>query len=186
MRGWLWVTLILGAAACEVNPFAPVGNVERFTPPPEYRTWYAEMEACTGRRGNYDAVVWWLVDSLTTPVGWHNIAATWTAPHTVRIRRGYKGNDWVVRHEMLHDILQTVDQPSPPFGVCNRPAPAVPARNGRTGRDAWLVLRDSSVSASRTHRAPHARARDGGRWVAFPWPGSTDRMSAPTRGSRSG
>jgi hypothetical protein len=112
---------LLLATGCGGDAFAPVGNVERFTPPPDYRTWYAETEACTGLQGNYDDIVWWLADSLEAPHGSELVTGTWTAPHTIVFRRGYQGDVWVVRHEMIHDLLQTTAHPSPPFRLCDNP-----------------------------------------------------------------
>lgn len=115
MRGWFGV-LLLALVACG-DPFAPVGRVERFTPPPVYREWYTAMERCAGRTGDFDAVRWFVVDSLASPDA-GMIAGSWTAPHTIRLRRRWE-NQWpVITHESLHDILGTSEHPDPPFHVC--------------------------------------------------------------------
>jgi len=36
----------------------PTGAIA-FFPPASYRTWWNEVEACSGRTGNFDAIVWY-------------------------------------------------------------------------------------------------------------------------------
>lgn len=136
-----WAVLLLLAGCTGEDPWGPVGAVVPFAPPPEYRTYYAAMEACSGRTGDFDAISWWLADSLRTPPGELVTKGEWEAPHTIRLRRGYEGNDWIVDHEMLHDLLQTTAHPSPPFGVCDAPEPSAGVRPpGPVGGDARTGL----------------------------------------------
>jgi hypothetical protein len=114
-------------AGCSEDPFHPVGEAERLTPPPEYRVWYGVMEGCTHRVGDFDLIQWWLADSLAGPPDTKWIGGTWSKGHIIWLRRwtGYEAAEDSVRtvlHEMIHDLLDTVDHPRPPFGVCDDPA----------------------------------------------------------------
>ena len=105
-------------AACAADPFAPLGREERITPPETYRRWYAAVERCAGRQGHFDAVRWYVADSLANPDHRGVVTGTWTAPHTIRLARRFAQDSGTVAHESLHDILQTKDHPVPPFGTC--------------------------------------------------------------------
>ena len=118
MRARWGVSLAL-LVGCRADPFGPVGASARFAPPPIYRVWHAEVEACAGRASNFNAITWWVADSLGSPPGVSETFGTWTPPHTIRLRREYLMEEWVVKHEMLHDLLQTTDHPIPLFEVCD-------------------------------------------------------------------
>lgn len=110
--------LVVLLPACR-NAFAPLGGWEAFDPPPEYQRWYDAVAECAGvPYANVKRIRWELADSLETPSGSREVLGAWEAPHTIRLRREYKYVEWVVQHEMLHDLVQTADQPVPPFGSC--------------------------------------------------------------------
>ncbi len=147
MRGWCGVALILGAAACEGNPFAPLGNVERFNPPAIYRDWYQQEATCAGLTGRFDAITWEVADSFMSAPGQRTVFATWTAPHLIRLRRDQVMNEYLVKHEMLHDLVQSTAEPDPPFGACETMLPA--------GRSV-----DRGVAIPAGHWAPHRGQED--------------------------
>lgn len=114
-------------AGCSDDPFHSVGRAERFTPPSAYRAWYTVMERCTHRVGDFDLIRWWIADSLAGPPDAQLIGSTWSEGHIIWLRRwtGYEATDDSIRtvlHEMIHDLLETVHHPRPPFGVCDDPA----------------------------------------------------------------
>ena len=95
--------------------FAPEGD-QPMEPPSEYRAWFAATEACSGRSGNFDRIVWHVVDgeSFECPSG--RCVGRWNDNHHIYIASAYRVNELVVRHEMLHDLLGRPGHPNPPFG----------------------------------------------------------------------
>lgn len=91
----------------------PVGAVP-LDPPPIYRSWWQEVEACSGRSSNFDAISWYYVPNVgvfsvdSDP----NVDGYWQPYHHSITLAGFKVNDaLLVRHEELHAILQTMDHP---------------------------------------------------------------------------
>ncbi|HET8623274.1 MAG TPA: hypothetical protein VFM14_06905 [Gemmatimonadales bacterium] len=95
--------------------FAPEGY-QPMEPPPQYRAWFAETEACSGRAGNFDRLVFHVVEgeSFECPSG--RCVGRWNDNHHIYIASAYVNNELVVRHEMLHDLLGRPGHPDPPFG----------------------------------------------------------------------
>lgn len=114
------------------TPFSPE-DATRFTPPPQFETWWVEMEQCSGKTGDYSNISWFVVDgeSFETPDG--NSWGWWTTKHEIYIARPVY--NWtvlpidsntttiynvVVKHEMLHDLIGHEGHPSIPFQTpCN-------------------------------------------------------------------
>ena len=108
----------LATAAALLLPacnFAPEGD-QPLAPPSLYRAWFAATEACSGRSGNFDRIVWHVVDgeSFDCPSG--RCVGRWNDNHHIYIASAYQHNELVVRHEMLHDLLGRPGHPNPPFG----------------------------------------------------------------------
>lgn len=95
-----------------------------FAPPDRYAVWYAEMEACVGRRGNYDKVRWFVLDS--TIAARHAMYGVWQPPHGIYLALPAVASEAVVRHEMVHDLIGA-GHPVPPFDAC---APRWPSLRG--------------------------------------------------------
>lgn len=109
--GWLLVgaaiALLFALAACARDFTAPEAAV-RFDPPEVYRTWWAEVEGCSGLTGDFGRVRWFQVGDEET---WNfqteahgGVSALWVAPHTIYLAGAYVGRPDRVRHEMLHDL----------------------------------------------------------------------------------
>lgn len=119
MRKLLWLALLL---ACDQGPLEP-GRAP-FTPPPIYRTWYAEMEACSGLRGDYDAIRFQTAETISK--GSVQFGGFWTPRHSITFRREWVVDDRVGRetkliatHEFMHDLTQSGKHPTYYFnGVC--------------------------------------------------------------------
>jgi len=163
----LGLSLVSVTSCSEFNPFHPVGEAERFTPPPQYRIWYNVMERCTGRTGDFDLIQWWIADSLAGPPDTQWIGGTWSKGHIIWLRRwtGYDATEDSIRtvlHEMIHDLIETVDHPHPPFGVCDDPvlvegpAPSPTTRRaaswsstGGTSQRRWRLSTASTIRTGR-------------------------------------
>lgn len=116
MRLRLVAVLTAGLTLLGCDRFAPEDAVA-FTPPASYRTWWEKTEACSGVRGSFDRVRWFLVpgDGFACPGG--RCAGRWETNHTIYVAEGWRDHEMVVRHEMLHDLIGHGGHPDPPFGV---------------------------------------------------------------------
>lgn len=88
------VLLLLGCSS-----FEPNGN-EALKPPPEYATWWQEVEGCSNLRGSYRLVTWFVADLYadTGEYGHHQ-------GHSIWLERKLIGERFVVAHEELHELL---------------------------------------------------------------------------------
>ena len=99
-------------AACGFDP----GDDSPMSPPAVYREWWAKTEACSGLRGNFDRVKWSVVPGHSFPCSSGRCAGHWEPDHEVFLAEEWVMNEMVVRHEMLHDLLERSGHPDPPFG----------------------------------------------------------------------
>jgi hypothetical protein len=106
----------LVAASCTgLEPTAPPDGAVLMTPPAEYATWFARTEACSQLKGNESAIEWYVVPGVATfetsigeKVGlWEQVGNV----SRITIAGDYVENEMVVRHEMLHDLLERTGHP---------------------------------------------------------------------------
>ena len=79
------------------RPMEPVPEV--------YAAWYAEVEVCLGRVGDFGAITWFVADSLA----WNQrsiLGTTDLASHEITMRSDHVLTEHHVRHEMVHEIMQ--------------------------------------------------------------------------------
>ena len=90
-------------------------NAARFVPPAAYQQWWTRTVACSGLRGSLPSIEWFVVPG----------AATFDTNDGARVARWSRGKDgtrivlagaylsdeMVVRHEMLHALLDRPDHP---------------------------------------------------------------------------
>jgi hypothetical protein len=110
-----WI-LPLGIALAACVPFYPPPGAIEIAPPSRFERLYAEMEACTGRDGDFDRVTWWMVpgyafrrdawlyEALWSP-GHHIVLTAWNAFQ----------NDALIRHEIAHDLGFDVEDHADPL-----------------------------------------------------------------------
>lgn len=86
--------------------FEPIPIGEHWNPPSHYRAIWDSAQACTGRRGDFDRITWYVVagNSFSTKDGY--AIGRWTRPHSISLSMDWATTDWVVKHEMIHDLLQ--------------------------------------------------------------------------------
>lgn len=111
------------AGACDratgPDPFFPAGAVRLAPVPAVYAQWWRDVEACAGRRGSLDRVRFYVLPGVA---GWDRqdlfIYGAWT-PRGNRITVGelVSLHAGVLRHEMLHAVLQRGDHPPEYFGA---------------------------------------------------------------------
>jgi hypothetical protein len=99
-------------AACGFDP----GDDSPMTPPAVYREWWAKTEACSGRSADFDRIKWSQVPGHSFPCASGQCAGHWESDHHIFIANDWTANEMVVRHEMLHDLLERSGHPDPPFG----------------------------------------------------------------------
>jgi hypothetical protein len=85
------------------------------SPPPYYREWWARTAACSGLAGDFTAVEWYVVPGapvFETEDG--PKVGLWThssAGQRIVVAGEYAGHELVVRHEMLHALLDRGGHP---------------------------------------------------------------------------
>jgi hypothetical protein len=108
-------------AACEV--LAPAGplppDAQLMSAPPEYLEWWHKTEACSGRQGDPSAIEWYVVpDKAVFETSDGEKVGLWSrsSDGTRIVLAGlYAHNELVVRHEMLHALLNHEGHPSEYF-----------------------------------------------------------------------
>jgi hypothetical protein len=104
--------LLLALTGCG---FDPEGD-RPLDPPPIYREWFAKTEACSGRTGDFDRLRWSVIDGHSFSCSSGECAGHWRTNHHIFLAGDWVMDEMVVRHEMLHDILDRTGHPDPPFG----------------------------------------------------------------------
>lgn len=87
------------------------------TPRPQYAGWWREVEACARQTGPFAAVRWAEVPGANTfPYAGGTYAGYWIRTgNSITIAGNYVGSALLVRHEMLHAVLQRGDHPTEYF-----------------------------------------------------------------------
>ena len=122
-RSLLAVVLLLGLGACALPHAAgaPLAPVERAWAVPTlelYQQWWAKTEACAKRQGKLEGVAFYAVDAPSGAIKLgEEIAHGWWIRNGNRIYlpANALGEEWLVRHEMLHALLQTGTHPAAIF-----------------------------------------------------------------------
>jgi hypothetical protein len=111
---------VLMLTACGPDGFEPGSDLGalRFDPPPSYREMWTLAEACSGRRGAFERIRWWVVPGVETfeyspekPYA----DGLWSSDGDLTLAGGALSHPMVVRHEMLHALGFGDDHPSVPF-----------------------------------------------------------------------
>ena len=106
------------AAGCSdaFSPLTAVPGAVSMSPPADYLRWWGEVEHCSGLSGDFGRISWYAVpDVMTFPYRGADNFGYWWATHDIAIAGGSVLDSMVVRHEMLHDILNTGTHPEEYF-----------------------------------------------------------------------
>ena len=103
---------LLVLAACGFDP----DDDSPISPPANYREWWAKTEACSGLSGDFDRVKWSVIPGYGFDCASGTCAGHWEPDHHIYLASDWTDNEMVVRHEMLHDLLNRAGHPDPPFG----------------------------------------------------------------------
>ncbi len=93
-----------------------ISGARPFEPPQTYRSMWAEVEVCAGRTGDFERVRWYQVEGRGSfeYQGQSNLGYWWPS-HDIVIAGHRVDNGRIVRHEMLHDLLNDPGHPSEYF-----------------------------------------------------------------------
>lgn len=107
------LALVLSAlVACA---FEPTGLP--IPPPAIYRQWYAELKACSGLSGNFDAIHWQTAPQIHKGLMYYT--GWWTPRHTITVRDDWASDERLIKHEEMHDLRQDGAHPDEYFkGRC--------------------------------------------------------------------
>jgi hypothetical protein len=115
------VGLVLLAGCASITDVTPSSAVP-FAPPPIYRVYWAELEACSGLAGNFDNIQWFAVPRITMPNGSGEAAGLWFQDgNRIYIEQAYVDNWLIIKHEEMHALLGHPGHPPEYFsGVCGQ------------------------------------------------------------------
>ncbi|MDX2193253.1 MAG: hypothetical protein NW201_07855 [Gemmatimonadales bacterium] len=106
------------SAACLPSPGpdeAEVAALKAATLPAQYREWWEKTEQCSGLTGRFERIEWTFVEGRDFACSAGRCVGRWTAPARVEIAEAWRHSEMVVRHEMLHVLLNRRGHPDPPF-----------------------------------------------------------------------
>ena len=82
-------------------------------PSSQYRTWWSVVESCSGRRSTFESVTWYTIPVGQLKVKGEMAAGAWfPSGNRIVITDSWKREGALVRHEMLHAVLQTASHPA--------------------------------------------------------------------------
>lgn len=116
------ITAVAFATACDriVDPELPTAATV-FVPPPVYQKWWAMVETCSGVTRPLEDVTWFLVPLVSVfPLNNEFVSGYWTQrSNRVVLAGALRLDGSVVRHEMLHALIQMSGHPRSYFlGKC--------------------------------------------------------------------
>jgi hypothetical protein len=91
--------LLIGTCA-----FAPPDGAIPMRVPAHYREVWDSAQACTHRSGDFARVKWYVMPGNSFPTDDGAAIGLWGEPHTITIAGDWMTTDWVVKHEMIHDL----------------------------------------------------------------------------------
>lgn len=118
-RGLLAVLVLL--VACGQNPLAPDG-AKRFHPPVSYLDAWASAETCTGVTAPFARIRWFVVEpddaGYFETLEHESILGLWAYPHEIYLSKDVIEHTGLIRHEMMHDLLQDGEHVHEAFLSC--------------------------------------------------------------------
>ena len=103
----------LGACKSLTDPALP-GNAAVFDAPAIYTQWWSAVEQCSGLTGSLSAVTFYVVPGNSVNDGRDgDVSGYWSkASNRIVLAGAYTNNGPLVRHEMLHALIQGVGHPA--------------------------------------------------------------------------
>ncbi len=134
----LSLAVALATGACATEPSADVSGSEAVVAPAEYQAWWSATEHCSGLSGNFSNIEFYQVPGVSTfPSAVGTVVGLWNHDgnkNRITLAGNYLDNELVVRHEMLHALLERTGHPVEYFVTkCGLTWESWPAHNGTTG-----------------------------------------------------
>lgn len=161
------VLLTILATGCDgvTEPEFPA-RASAFVPPPVFAVWWKVVEQCAGRTGRFEDVSWFTVRNRgDVTIDNRPVDGAWfSSGNRIVLVSALASDDRLVRHEMLHALLQTGDHPREYFEdrcgneiICGRicgestftsqdTAGALKVTTEQLTLDAWLTPTSPSLS----------------------------------------
>jgi hypothetical protein len=117
LRARIFLGLLVSACVTITEPL-PNGATP-LSPPAEYQTWWEQVEDCSGITGHLEGVSWYYIPDVSqfTVPGNSDVAGYWQPYHHSITLAGSEISDAdLVRHEMLHALLNAKGHPVEYFG----------------------------------------------------------------------
>jgi hypothetical protein len=156
---------------CNGGVTGPPPGAVPFVPSVQFRLWWTLTEACSGRSGDFDAVKWYVLPQQSSfALEGQGVNAAWYGDgNAIVFGFGQQYYPNLVRHEMLHALLQSGTHPRDEFlgkcgdvvvcvGVCVSDAGGPPD----TSAVAQLVPADSMTVVSTAIPNPISLSADSG------------------------
>ena len=109
--------LLIPLLGCTTEPSSSLPDgAEAFVPPATYQAWWASTEGCSQIRGNLERIKWYVVPGVSTfpTTEGEKVGIRILTGDDVRIviAGNYVEHEMVVRHEMLHALLNRAGHPA--------------------------------------------------------------------------
>jgi hypothetical protein len=116
----LCAPLLAAALACGGDtPLAPLPDGAVLQGAPDiYGTWWHEVEQCSGKTGDFNAVSWYYVPgqyTFSSGTGADLVAVWLPSRNAIVLAEFAREDSLVVTHEELHAILRRTDHPAEYF-----------------------------------------------------------------------
>jgi len=116
LRVGIALLVALAVSGCALEPSSPLpAGAIGMTPAPDFAVWWSRTEQCSGINGDFGAIQWYVVPGARTfqsEIG--EVVGLWSkSDETTRITIAgdWSDNELVVRHEMLHALLNREGHP---------------------------------------------------------------------------
>lgn len=83
----------------------PVYDALPFQPPAVYAEWWRDIERCSGRAGDFEAVRWFVIPGIFVVFDGRLYDGYWFRDGRIVLAEEWTAEPDVVRHEMLHSIV---------------------------------------------------------------------------------
>lgn len=121
-KGVLTLVAVLALASCE-SPWTVLLGEEMQAVPETYETWFGQVARCLGMperatRERFELIRWFTAADIYNATEDQHAWGLWEEPHTITLLDGHELQAWVVKHEMIHDLLGRGGHPEPWFDTC--------------------------------------------------------------------
>lgn len=115
----LVLALLLVVLSCRTLVVGTDGFIRLDPPPSVYATWLEELKTCTSLNGNISEIEWFVLSGGEFAVDGRRVAGLRWPPNLIVLAAQWLFSEGVVKHEMLHYLLDgDADHGSPLWVQC--------------------------------------------------------------------